>query len=525
MHSQASVSRCGAGQAAAFALCLALAGCAQSPAFDGAGAWLNDVRYTAEPGEQSSASVLADPYASDARWWQAVGGESLSRLVDWALVRNHDVGIALTRVREARAGETAQSSALWPSVSLQGVRATERSSLPAPVKQGRPDTRAWQASLNLDWELDLFGRAQAASRGAREDALASEAGVAGARLMLIAEVTRQHLLHRGALQREQALAELVGTQEGIVKALRHRAAEGEESLVSVEGAQARLEELRAQQRSLATLRAVTRARLITLTDASPQEVDACLQGEADAPTWVALPPAVPTGQPVSLLARRPDLIAAQAGWRAEQARRDAAQADMLPRFFVSLVTGRQDLRINGMDLAPVGFHESLFAFAMPLFNAGRLRAGVERQDAVLQRAELRYAQAVRQALEDVEAAMSDAKQSAERERDQARAVASRERAAALGAHLFAEGQIAAPERLALQQAHLAARLAHIDAVEAAWLAHIQLHKALGGGWQQAPAHRIERVAQAGGDTRTDSSPQASLPTPQPLAQTRSEPQP
>lgn len=501
MHPQASGRRRGPAHAIAFTLVIALAGCAQTTRPDGAAAWLKDARYTGLPanetGAQRAAAVLADPSAApDAAWWHAVGGEPLSRLVAWGLQRNHDVGIALTRVREARAGETAQSSALWPSLSLQGARATERSSLPAPVKQGRPDTRAWQASLNLDWELDLFGRAQAASRGAQEDVLASEAGVSGARLMLIAEVSRQHLLHRGARQRERALAELVSTQEGILRALRHRASEGEESAVQVEGAQARLDELRAQQRALTTLRAVTRGRLLTLTAASPEEVDACLQDEADASNREALPPAVPTGQPVSLLARRPDLIAAQAGWRAEQARRDAAQADLLPRFFISLVTGRQDLRINGMDLAPVGFHESLFAFAMPLFNAGRLRAGVERQDAVLERAELRYAQAVRQALEDVEAAMSDARQSADRARDQARAVEARERAAARGAHLFAEGQIAMPDRLALEQAHVAARLAHIEAVEAAWLAHIQLHKALGGGWQQAPAHRIEVTAQA-----------------------------
>lgn len=521
MHQQALGDQRSLVRVGAVALVTALAGCTHVPAPDGNLAWLQGAQFSAGvhhlPGSPPPEPVHdSASRAPDVAWWQAVGGEPLSRLVAWGLARNHDVGIALTRVREARAGETAQSSALWPTLSLQGARATERSSLPAPVKQGRPDTRAWQASLNLDWELDLFGRAQAASRGAQEDVLASEAGVAGARLMLIAEVTRQHLLHRGARQREQVLAELVGTQEGIVKAMRHRAAEGEESEVQVEGAQARLEELRAQQRSLATLRAVTRTRLITLTDASPQEVDACLQDGDDARTWATLPPAVPTGQPVSLLARRPDLIAAQAGWRAEQARRDAAQADLLPRFFVSLVTGRQDLRINGMDLAPVGFHQSLFAFAMPLFNAGRLKAGVERQDAVLQRVELRYAQAVRQALEDVESAMSDAKQGGERTRDQARAMAARERAAARGAHLFAEGQIAAPDRLALQQAHLAARLAHIDAAEAAWLAHIQLHKALGGGWQQAPAHRIELIAQAAGDASSTHST-----TPQPT----SEPQP
>ncbi len=196
---------------------------------------------------------------------------------------------------------------------------------------------------------------------------------------------------------------------------------------------------------------------------------------------------VRAGQPIELLARRPDVIAARAQWHAEQARRQAAQLDLFPRFFVSLVTGRQDLRIQGLDLPPVGLHQTALAFALPLFNAGRIQAGIERQDAVLERAELRYAQAVRQALEDVDSALVDLQQNTERAHDLARVEASRARAAARGARLYAEGQVALPDRLALSQAQVGATLARIDATEAAWLSHIQLHRALGGGWQHSPA--------------------------------------
>jgi len=474
------------------ACAVGVAGCASPPRPDGAAAWLDQARYSA-PSQGADAAVTGPSTRQDDAWWREVGGEPLVRLVDLGLHRNHDVALALTRVREARAGGEAQSSALWPTVSAQGARASERSGLPPPVKQGRPDTRALQATLNLDWELDVFGRARATARGAQGDVLASEAGVAGARLMLIGEVTRQHVVYRGVRQRLSVMANLVATQDGIVRSLQRRLAEGEVSALEVDQAQARWAELQARQRALTTLQAVTRARLMTLLDASATEIDAVLD-DAAAVTWARLPPPVATGQPVALLARRPDLIAAQAQWQAEQARRDAAQTDLLPRFFVSLVTGRQDLRLNGMDLAPVGVHESLLAFSLPLFNAGRVRAGIERQDAVLDRAEWRYAQVVRQAVEEVESALVQARQTAASARDQAQAAGALQRAAARGARLFDEGQMAAADRLGLEQAQAAGALAHIDAIEAAWLAHVQLHLALGGGWQNAPAHVLEHTS-------------------------------
>lgn len=504
MTRRSSLTTRGAGLGLGAALALGLSGCASPPPRkDTAAAWLQQAQY------QQATTAGTPVTEASTPWWHAAGSEPLNRLVALGLQHNLDVKLALTRVREARAGETAQASVLWPTLSLQGAYANQRTGLPAAVKQGKPDTRAAQLTLNLDWELDLLGRQQAQRNGAQEDLLASEAGVAGARLMLVADIARQHRLHQGALQREAALAELIALQRQVLHVLNRRAQEGEESLLTVDAAQARLDEWLAQQRALHTLRTVTRARLLTLTAAPAEAVDACL-GQApaahttDAPT---LPPPVPTGQPIELLARRPDIIAARAQWRAEQARRQAAQLDLLPRFFVSLVTGRQDLRIQGLDLPPVGLHQTALAFALPLFNAGRIQAGIERQDAVLERAELRYAQAVRQALEDVDSALVDLQQNTERAHDLARVEASRARAAARGAHLYAEGQVALTDRLALSQAQVGATLARIEATEAAWLSHIQLHRALGGGWQHSPAPTAH--------TPADTSLHTTSPTPSP----------
>lgn len=465
-------------------VCGLLVGCATPQRPDETARWLEQARY-----EQAPASGLG-AHVQD-RWWADVGGAPLEHLVHLGLQRSLDVGVALTRVQEARAGAVAQGSARWPTLSLEGAYVNQRSNLPQAVKQGRPDTRAWQGSLNLGWELDVFGRQRMATQAAGHDVLRSEAGVAGARLMLIGDISTQYVLHLGALKRQQALARLIDHQADIVRSVEHRAREGEASAIDVAAAQARLAELRARQEPLDTLRQVTRARLVTLTASSAGELDPWLNAPYARVDPGAPPALMPPGQPPELLSRRPDLIAARAAWQAEQARLAVARTDMLPRFFISLITGRQDLRLNGMDLSPASFQESALAFAMPLFTAGRVQAGIDLQDAALQRAALQYEQAARQALEDVESALADARQSRATAEHLGRALSAREQAAARGEHLLAEGQISQIDRLSLEQGRVAAELDHIDALERAWLARVRLHLALGGGWEAAPRHQLE----------------------------------
>lgn len=104
-------------------------------------------------------------------------------------------------------------------------------------------------------------------------------------------------------------------------------------------------------------------------------------------------PALAPGQPVGLLQRRPDLRVAEHQLLAEAARLRESQADLWPKFFIAAVLGRKDLRLNGLDLSPVRYSNVALAFTAPLFNAGRLRAAVERQSARQRTATLQYERA------------------------------------------------------------------------------------------------------------------------------------
>lgn len=463
-----------------------LAACTHTPVIDHPVTLLANAQLIPAMGPDSDGARF-----EDSAWWKEIGGEPLHRLVEHGLRGNTDIAVALTRVREARAGLRAREAALLPPLGLSGAYDNKRSGLPEAIKQGRPDTRVWQASLELDWEPDLFGRNRSAADAAQQDVLSSEAGVAGARLMLISEVARQFMLNIGAVRKLALLDQLITLQARSQTLLEHQASEGEVSALQVEAGRARLQELRAQRPALLSLQSITRSHLARMTSMSPEEVTRILAQVNDTTMPWHVPEPTPTGQPIELLARRPDIIAARSTWRAELARLESASTDLLPRFFLSLVTGRQDLRLNSLDLAPVSFNETTLAFALPLFSAGRIQAGIDIQDAIAQRAELRYEQVIRQAADDVESALSQFHQSRDRANELELAADARKKAAARGQRLFEEGQINALDRVTLEQAYVSSLLNAIDSQESTRLALIQLHQALGGGWRNAPSHKLD----------------------------------
>lgn len=405
-------------------------------------------------------------------------------LVQRAQSANHDVRIALQRVRQARAGQTAVASRLWPTVSLTGSASDERSGLPDPVKQGKPDTRAYRGALDLGWELDVFGAARAGANAAELDALTAEEGVDAARWLVSSEVARQYIVWQSARLRLAKLDALLTAQGDTERLTRSREAGGLSSRFDVAQAAGEAQSLASQRPPLRTLVAVTETQLAVLVGANPNQPLPELNA-ATAP-WLPTPPRLSARQPVDLLMRRPDLRVAQKQFMAEAARLREAQADRWPKFFLAAAFGRQDLSLNALDLSPVRYSTAALAFTMPLFDAGRLRAAVERQSAKERMATLQYEKAVLGAVKDVDDSLAALAQ--ERDRVAALDASTHQRRTGLrhAQSLYREGQIDLLQLLDAQRAVLAAELSAIDGQTQLALNTVQLATALGGGWQDTP---------------------------------------
>ena len=422
--------------------------------------------------------------ALDVSSWAGFGDPALADLIARARSANYDVRIAQQRVRQARAGSTAAASRLLPTVAATASLSEQRTGLPAEVKRGSPDTRAVRGAIDFGWELDLFGAARAAADAAELDALAADAGVEAAQWLATTEVAMQYLVWQGARLRLQQLQALLQAQQDTERLTRSRQASGLTSRFDVARAAGEVHSLHAQLPPLQTLVAVTEAQVKLLLGLSPAAELPALDSRS--PARLPEVPLLATGQPIELLQRRPDLRAAEQQLKAEAARLRESQADRWPRLFLGAVLGQQDLRLNGLDLSPARYSNVALAFAAPLFNAGRLRAAVERQSARERAATLQYERAVLGALQDVENSLVALAQERQRSAVLAAAVDSRRDALRHAQSLHREGQTDLLQLLDAQRGLIVAELAANDSHTQRALGAVQLVKALGGGWYAAP---------------------------------------
>jgi NodT family efflux transporter outer membrane factor (OMF) lipoprotein len=431
----------------------------------------------------SNGAASAAVAALDDAWWDGFGDPTLAQLVKDALSANQDVAMALQRVGQARAGADAQGARLWPTVGVQASASRSQSGLPGPVKQGLPDTRALRVGVDVAWEADLAGGVRAARDAAQADAAAAAAGVHGARLLVAGEVGRQYFVLRGAQEQLRIVQALSAAQRQTAGRVESRLREGHASAFDLDRARAEADALDAQVPGLRMLAGVTQTKLAVLLARNPSAK--VVDGDGTF-AWPAAR-AIAAGQPSDLLRRRPDLLAAEARVGAEVLRSAEARAQWWPKLFLSALVGRQDLQLNALDLAPVHFSNVALAFAAPVFNAGRIDAGIRAQSARADEALLAWQKAVLVAVQEVEDSLLVRSQEAERGAALALTVEHRRRSLQRAESLQREGQIDLLVLLDVQRSVLASELALSDSRLQQALADVQLYKALGGGLPQAPA--------------------------------------
>lgn len=429
---------------------------------------------------------LGDASGEDSSWWRAFDDERLTRLVARSAVANHDTRVVVERARQARAGTVAADSRLFPSVNLTASRSDSSTGLPSAIKQTTPDTRSTRAGVDVSWEIDLFGGARAAASAAEKDAAAASFGIAGAQLIATSEVARQYFIWQGARQRLGILESLLQTQRDTEQLTRSRYREGMASEFDVARAAGETLNMAASLPQLRTLMAVTESRIAVLTGASASVPVPELQG-ADKYQWHS-PKAPFSGLPADLLRRRPDLLAAEQVLAAESSRLAEAKANRFPKLFLSALFGTQELTLNStLNLSASSYSNVAAAFVLPVFNAGRIQAGIDAQSAREREFLLSYEKAILGAIEDVESSLVFL--TGERQRVDALTAeaAERERAVAHATSLYREGQIDLLQLLDVQRLRLATELTLAESKAQRAFGYVQLYKALGGGWQALPA--------------------------------------
>jgi len=422
--------------------------------------------------------------APAASWWTLYGDPGLDGLVAEALTHNQDLALAVARVDEARARLQVVDSARIPAVDANFQRdrthASERS--PIPIPQSARERNAYRGQLNVSYEVDLWGRLQSGTDAARADLLATEAARETVRITLATEVVRAYFTliafdaQLAATRRSLALR-----SEGLaLQKVRHRA--GLINDFTLRQLEAEVAAAQAQLPALEANRTAQEAALAVLLGRSPRAI---MEGSVARRTAQGAPaaPVVPEGLPSDLLLRRPDVVQAEQGLIAANARIAEARAALFPRIGLTGYLGRESTALGDLFSGPARIWQLAFGLAQPIFQGGRLFAEVDAVKARERQAVARYQKTLQEAFREVRQALNSQIKAREAfDAESARTVALAD-AARLARIRYENGLISQLEVIDADRSLLQAELNRSDTLRVQRAAVADLVKALGGGWQ------------------------------------------
>ena len=344
----------------------------------------------------------------DKPWWTRYGDPQLDGLVAKALSQSPSLAEANARLRAAAARADLSRANTRPSLTANGQVFETKQSYNAGypklfVPKGYKDFG--RSSLDLGYDLDLWGRNRAALAAATSEAQASEADAAQAKLILttslviayadFTRVTAELRAAEASVQNRQASADLVGRQLANGAANR-----GEAQQANAAAATARSDLAGLQEQSN-----LTRNRIAALVGASPQLGASLVAPIAASSQKFSLPEKVDA----ELIGRRPDLMAARLRVEAAARRIDVSRAGFYPNINLAAYLGVQSLGLDLLSKSGSDIGQAGLALSLPIFEGGRLQAGYRGARADYDGAVDAYDQALVLALKDVADAIGGAR--------------------------------------------------------------------------------------------------------------------
>ena len=420
-----------------------------------------------------------EPSLGELGWSQIFPDETLQALLREGLAQNYDVRIAAARILDARAQIIIARSFQFPE--LRGFASAPYQRTQGDLAPGQfRETFAPSGGLDLGYELDLWGRFRRGTEAARAEFLATEYGRRFVVTTLVSDLSSSYFLLR-ALDEELEIAQRTLDLRTQSLTLVRRREEGgvaglidvRQSEILVAGAAQTVPDI--ERRIEQTENAIS---ILLGRPPAPVPRGRVLAAQVAAST-------LPAGVPSSLLERRPDVQQAEQVLAAATARIGVAKSDYFPRVFLSGSVGAGGLMVNGQMFGPQGIFSVLPSLTLPIFNAGRVGAGVDAAQARAEEAMLQYQQVIIGAFRDVSDALVEFRKRREARIQQDAFVTAARDTTRLANLRYTNGVSTYLEVLDSERQLFDAELGLVQLQRDELIAVVRLYKALGGGWQQS----------------------------------------
>ncbi|WP_264713866.1 efflux transporter outer membrane subunit [Limobrevibacterium gyesilva] len=413
-------------------------------------------------------------------WWRGFASPDLNGLVAETLRGNFDIKAAVARVQQADAQVRISGSPLLPAVDATGKDSWARSFQRAGGRSGYVEARSVSLAPSISYELDFWGRLRATQESAEASALFSRYDQQTVVLTAVTSVASTWFQALALQDRIDIARRNLADAEQVLGAITARQQVGTANLLDVSQQAALVAGLRAQIPGLQSQLAQQMNGLGILTGRPPEAITL----RPGTLNTLALPE-VAAGLPSDLLARRPDIAAAEAALVAANANIKVARADFFPQVTLTGSAGWLSLGLNSL-FGPGSFFASAAASAtQTIFDNGLKQGQFELAKGHYDELLAAYRKAVVQGFTDVDNAVAAYRLATEQEALERVAVATAQQAADIARAQLLAGTIDIVTALQAQTT----LFTDLDTLAQVRLSRFQallsLYKALGGGWSRS----------------------------------------
>ena len=423
-------------------------------------------------------------------WWEVYNDRELNSLEDQIDPSNQTLKLAEANFRQARASIRFNRASEAPTIGVAPSVSSVRDSANQPYF---PSTLAnngggnFTLPVDLSWEIDLWGRIRRSVTAAREEAQASGADLAAARLSLHSELAIDYFELRSADAQKKLLDDTVQAYSQALQLTENRFQGGAAPKSDVAQARTQLEDARVMDSDISVQRAEFEHAIAILIgkppasftlDPLPLEIKTSV-----------LPP-VPNVLPSELLERRPDIAAAERRMAAANEQIGIAEAAYYPTLNLSAIAGLQGTSALNWFNWPGRFWAVGPSFSETLFDAGRRRATKEIASAGYDGTVANYRQTTLTAFQEVEDNLVVLRVLATESGQQSNATSAAEESLRLFQNRYAGGVDTYLQVVTSQTTALSNERNDIDIRRRQLDASVHLVEALGGDWNTSQLPKL-----------------------------------
>lgn len=436
-----------------------------------------------KPGQPSDTQLKGD-------WWTVFNDAQLNGLEVQVDTANQSLKAAEANFRAARAEIGYARSNEAPTIGVGPSVGTTRDSANQPYFNSALANAGegnFQLPVDLNYEVDLWGKIRRGVTSARERAQASDADLENARLSLHAELAMDYFGLRTADAEIRLLDDTVKAYRSALQLTQDRFDGGAAPQSDVAQARTQLDQALVQRTDIEVRRTQYEHAIAVLIGKAPAELTLPpLPLNAQAPDL----PQVPGVMPAALLERRPDIAGDERRMASANEQIGIAQAAYYPTLSLSAIAGFQGTSALNWFSWPSRFWAVGSTMSETVFDAGRRRSAKTITEAQYDATVANYRQTVLTAFQQVEDNLAALRVLENEARQQHEATASAEQSLDLFQTRYEGGVDTYLQVVTWQTAALNNQRNDLDIMERRLDASVLLIKALGGGWDTTKLPRL-----------------------------------